>query len=342
MAKPILNKINTFDAQNDYTVGFTYQGIQTYRHRLLITDASDSTIVYDSTYSGFELYHTIPKGALDNDKQYFAQVQCFDKDDNASALSDGIYFSCVKTPDFYFVNLNPDANINNSSVQLDLYYAQSAGEKIKNYQFFLYDINKTNIIKSDVYYTEDFVYRFTGLEDGKQYYVRATGMTVHGLEIDTGFIKINVSYNEPEYPDKITLSCDKTKGYIAWNTNIVIINCTTPKAYDFTDGFIDLTKKEMEYNYGFLLNGDFELKLKGKNLNRTGKLLEISKDLCNLTLSSVVYDTNGNQYFHLAVENGISTYNRYSESMAITPDDAVEFVITRINNLYKLSVYKLD
>lgn len=341
MTKPILDKINSFDSSYDYTIGFTYRGNQTYSHRLIITNASTSTQVYDNTYVGFELYHVIPANTLANDEQYFAQVQCFDKDGNASVLSEPAYFRCIKTPEFYFEGLSNNTNIHNSSIQLIMHYYQGAGEKLKNYQFFLYDINKINVLNSEVYTTDDLNYRFTGLEDNKQYYVRATGMTVHGLELDTGFIKVNVSYKEPECDTKLLLSCDRCKGYISWATNIIVINCTTPKAYTFDNGFVDVVDKVIEYNYGYIINGDFELKLIGKKLNRSGKLLTMSNGINTITLSSHVYDTDGNMYFHLSVENGLSTYSRYSENMQLTEDDVLEFVITRKNNLYKLSIYKM-
>ena len=341
MAKPILNKIHTFDANDQYKVGFSYKGNQTYSNRLVITNATTSRIIFDDIYIGFELYHIIPEKTLTNDEQYYAQIQCYDKDGNASALSDPIYFRCTRLPDFYFQDVINNMVIDTSYIQLDLVYHSIYNEKIRDYQFFLYDVNKTEAIKSQVFYTDEMSFRFIGLEDNKQYYVRATGTTVSDLAIDTGFIKINVQYKEPATPAKLKLSCDPCHGYITWATDIVFINCTNPRDYTFDNGFIELDGKEIEYNFGFLINGDFELKLIGKHLNRSGKLLTMSNKFNTITLSSFVYDDDDDLYFHLSVENALSTYNQYSKNMQVRHDDVLEFVIVRKNNMYELYIYKL-
>ena len=77
--KPILTRIQTFDATKDYTVTFSYSGYQTYKHRLVITNSDTSAVVYDETVEGFELYHIIEANSIENGNQYYAQVQCFDQ-----------------------------------------------------------------------------------------------------------------------------------------------------------------------------------------------------------------------------------------------------------------------
>lgn len=341
MAKPILTKINTYDARDEYIVSFTYSGHQTYRHRFIITNASTSAIVYDKTVTGFELFHKIEENSLQNGEQYYAQVQCFDKNNSVSELSSPIYFTCVKMPTFCIQGVKKDDTINVSSIQPTLLYRHDGDELLKDYQFFLYDSNKTNIMESPVYYDNTMSCKFTGLEDGNKYYLRAVGETVHGLKLDTDYINFKVVYKEPSYENKVVLKCDRIHGFISWMTNIVVINCTTPKAYtyDSTNQWINLIDKEIEYNSGFMFSGDFQLKLIGKNLNRNGKILTMSNGKQTLTLGSAVYDTDGNQYFTLKVENGYATYARHSNDCVLKDDDIVEFIITRQNNLYKLSVF---
>ena len=77
-------------------------------------------------------------------------------------------------------------------------------------------------------------------------------------------------------------------------------------------------------NYGFLINSDFELKLIGKNLNRTGKILEMFSEERGLTLETHIVNDDGDQYFHLKAENGLSTYSRYTDYMKLASDDIVE------------------
>lgn len=61
---------------------------------------------------------------------------------------------------------------------------------------------------------------------------------------------------------------------------------------------------------------------------------------CGLVLETHIINDDGDQYFHLKANNGFITYNRYTDYMKLTSDDIVEIIITRKNNMYRLSVYK--
>lgn len=340
--KPILTRIQTFDATKDYTVTFSYSGYQTYKHRLVITNSDTSAVVYDETVEGFELYHIIEANSIENGSQYYAQVQCFDQNGNESQLSDGSYFRCIKTPEFRISNIKEKDIILYSSIQPILYYEET-DESLKDYQFFLYSSDKIKMMESPLYYDDSMNTKFTGLEEHNKYYIQAVGETIHGLKLDTGLIGFTVSYKEPSFSNKLILNCSKNcGGYISWSTDFILINCTTPKAYKYDDTreWINLIDKQIEYNYGFLISSDFELKLIGKNLNRNGKILEMFSEECGLVLETHIINDDGDQYFHLKANNGFITYNRYTDYMKLTSDDIVEIIITRKNNMYRLSVYK--
>ena len=76
-------------------------------------------------------------------------------------------------------------------------------------------------------------------------------------------------------------------------------------------------------------------------MNRSGKLLTMSNKFNTITVSSFVYDDDDDLYFHLSVENALSTYNQYSKNMQVRHDDVLEFVIVRKNNMYELYIYRL-
>ena len=61
---------------------------------------------------------------------------------------------------------------------------------------------------------------------------------------------------------------------------------------------------------------------------------------CGLVLETHIINDDGDQYFHLKANNEFATYNRYTDYMKLTSDDIVEIIITRKNNMYRLSVYK--
>ena len=342
MAKPVINKIQTFDATVGTTVAFSFSGNQTYENRLVISDADSSALVFDETITSFQLYHDIPANILTNHKQYVAHIQCYDKDGNASALSNGMFFQCVETPRFVFKGIRNKQTVKSSSILLEIDYYQTHGEELKDYQFYLYDGNKIDVLKSNVYYGDELSHRFIGLEDGKTYYVRAIGNTVHGLYVDTGYIEILVSYKEPSITNKIQLVNDRCRGYISYSTNIIVINCTTPKDYTYDNGFVNVLDKDITYESGYVLDGDFDLKLVWKNLNRSGKIMTMSNDKGQtVTLSALKFDSDNNVRFHLMAENGMISYNRYSKNMIVKPDDVIELRIIRRSNYYKLLVYNL-
>lgn len=341
MAKPIVSNIESFDAVNNMTVTFTYSGNQVYKNRLVVTRARNSEIVYDSTITSFKLNHTIPANTLENNTQYYAQIQCFDSNDKESSLSIPMYFYCIKTPEFYFQGIKDNDNIGSSSLELQLYYDQDNEEPLKDYQYFLYDSGKVEILKSDIYYSGDLSYRLTGLEDEKIYYIRAKGDTRNALAIDTGLIKINIKYTIPPVSSLLKVNCDKQRGYMTYTTNLHIIHVDNPDDYTYENDMINLIGKELTYDYGFNISGDFEVKLKGTHLNRDGLIFEMSNGLYTISLSSTIYNSDGEQRFKLSVKNPIKTYVKYSDVFYLNEKDNIEFCIRRKNDFYKLVVYRI-
>ena len=108
MAKPIINKITSVDALQDYVVTMTYNGNQPYSNRLIVYDGNTMGVLYDETIESFLLKHTIPANTLINGRKYAVQVQFFDIDGIASALSDKYYFWTLETPLFYFEGVKND------------------------------------------------------------------------------------------------------------------------------------------------------------------------------------------------------------------------------------------
>ena len=199
MSKPVINSIKPFDATKASKVSMTYIGNLPYSNRIIIYDATTLSVVFDDTQSGFTLEHTIPANTLTNGKKYAIQGQVFDSVGNASVLSDKAYFWCFATPSFYFSNVNNDDTITTASFYANLVYDQPDWEDIAEYRFYLYDEVKNLLVESEAYYTTDNMnYPYRGLEDDKFYYIRAIGATQNGIQMDTGYIKVFVNYENPE------------------------------------------------------------------------------------------------------------------------------------------------
>ena len=198
MAKPIVNKIAPFDASLDKTFSFSWNGNQSYANRLIIYNADSMEPIYDRKISTFPHTHILPASTLTNGKKWAAQFQTFDVDDTASELSDKSYFQTLKTPLFYFYGLENGQILQSAFYDAQIYYLQEDYEDIQSFKFYLYDGTKTLLSESETMYDSTKIrYQYKGLDNHTVYYFRCHGMTVNGMEIDTGYIQMYTDYRRP-------------------------------------------------------------------------------------------------------------------------------------------------
>ena len=337
MSKPVINSIKPFDATKASKVSMTYIGNLPYSNRIVLYDANTLSVVFDDTQSGFTLEHTIPANTLTNGKKYAIQGQVFDSVGNASVLSDKAYFWCFATPSFFFSNVNNDDTITTASFYANLVYDQPDWEDIAEYRFYLYDEVKNLLAESEAYYTTDNMnYPYRGLEDDKFYYIRAIGATQNGIQMDTGYIKVFVNYENPEDYKLIYAECNEQNSVVTYQTNFVVINPSdTTTEYEYENGWINLLDKTLVYDQDFIVDGDFTMSIRGKDLYRNATILKCSNDKMGFTLSSYIYDDE-NMRYKLTVPNGICNYVLYSEPIMPEMWDIVIIHIRRINNVYQL------
>lgn len=338
MAKPIINKITSVDALKDYIVTMTYNGNQPYSNRIIVYDGDTLGIVFDETIESFLLKHTIPANTLVNGKKYAVQVQFFDIDGVASALSDKYYFWTLETPLFYFEGINNEDVIKSASLEVKVHYSQPNWEDVKSYKFSIYDETKVLLSESDVlYYSGTISYVYRAMDNNTTYYIRCTGITDRGIELDTGYIKIFVSYENPNLYSRIYSECNEYNGMVKYYTNLILIEPDEDN-YDYEDGFINLLDKTLTYSNNFLVSGDFTMSIKCKDVCREATLLKCSNENSGFTLSSIFAD-DGSLMYKLIVPNGICNYVLYSNKIQVETDDLVTIHIRRISNVYMLKVF---
>ena len=336
MAKPIINKITSVDALQDYVVTTTYNGNQPYSHRTIIYDGTTLDIVFEITVETFLLKHLIPANTLVNGKKYAIQVQYFDVDGVASALSDKYYFWTLETPLFYFEGIKDEDVIKSASLEVNVHYSQPDWEDVKSYKFSIYDATKVLLSESDVlYYSGTLSYVYRGLLNDTTYYIRCTGITDRGIELDTGHIKIFVKYENANLYSRIYSECNEYNGMVKYYTNLILIEPEEDN-YEYDNGFIYLMDKTLTYSNNFLVSGDFTMRIKCKNAYREATLLKCSNENYGFTLSSIFSDDERLMY-KLVVPNGICNYVLYSNKLDdIEMDDLVTIYIRRINNIYQI------
>ena len=342
MAKPQINKINPLDATKDNIISMSYVGNMPYSNRIVIYDATTLAVLYDntSTNTNYSIEHIIPANTLTNGKKYAIQGQVFDINGNVSVLSDKAYFYCLATPLFYFSNVNDGDIINTASIFATLVYQQSDFEDLNEYRYYLYDSTKNLLVESETFYGADNLnYAYRGLEDDKFYYIRVIGNTVKGIQLDTGYVKIFVNYENPEDYKLIYAECDPKNSIVTYQTNFVVINPSdTTTEYEFNNGWINLVDKTLLYDKDFIVNGDFTMSIRGKGMYRNQTIMRASNENEGFTLSSYIYD-DGQMRYKLSIPNGLCNYILYSEPIMPEEQDIVTIHIRRINNVYQLYCY---
>lgn len=339
MAKPQIQHINPFDANKDYEISIFWTGNRACANRIIIYDNKTNAVVYEDMVSSYVLKHTIPAYTLVNNQQYTIQAQIYDSENIPSALSNKVLFRTFTTPDFYFEGLSENPVISNSSFPAAVHYHSDDWEDIGKYVFYLYDASKKLLMKSDEM-TDSFDIRYTyrGLDNNTVYYLRCVGVTVNGMELDTGYVEITVKYENPNTYARIYATPVPSQGCIQVATNLIIIQYDGTDRFEYMDGMIDLRDKTLYYDEGFLIEDDFTVIIRGMNLRKNVELLKMKNDRDGLVVSSHIY-TDGSLRFRLTVSNGISHYLLYSDSLRFSDQDMVTVVIRRKNNVYQLQAF---
>ncbi len=339
MAKPIIQKIRPFDSTKDYEISLLWSGNRAHANRIIICENETNNVVFDDMVSSFSLKHSIPAYTLKNNQRYTIQAQTYDVENIPSALSNKVLFYTFATPDFYFEDLSENPIISNSSFTATIHYYSDDWEDISKYVFYLYDATKKQLLQSSEMTDDyDISYTYKGLDNNTIYYVRCVGVTVNGMELDTGYVEITVKFENPNTYARIYATPIPSQGCIQVSTNLIIIQYNGTDEFEYIDGMIDLRDKTLYYDEGFLIEDDFTVIIRGMNLWQQADLFKMSNENLGLTLSSHFYP-EGKLRFRLIVPNGVSNYLLYSDEQVFDNKDMVTIVIRRKNNVYQLKVF---
>lgn len=339
MAKPILKKIEPFDANKDYDIEITWTGNRAYANRIIIYDNESNNVVFDDTVSSFSLKHTIPAYTLTNGKAWVIQAQTIDQENVTSSLSDKVLFYTFETPDFYFNNIPSDNKITNASFSASVYYYSSDWENISNYIFYLYDSTKKELMHSGTLNDEDNIsYSYRGLSNNTIYYIRCIAVTVNGMELDTGYAELDVKYENLNTYARIYTTSEPEQGCVQVASNLIIIQYNGTEDFTYEDGMINLENKTVYYDEGFEIKDDFTVIFRGKNMWKNGELLNMNNDSYNLILSSRIYP-EGQLRFRLLVPNAIGNYLLYSDPLVFEDDDMITVGIRKVGNVYQIKTF---
>lgn len=373
MAVPVIYKIEPFDATIGTTITYSWTGARNYGYdaRIYENDSSD----YISLTSGNEpVYQTVfdvPADKLTNGIQYRIRVRSKDKQGNYSDWSDDKSFLCIKTPIFDISGFkgavaDPEAVVeqtNNlvqaSNIELHIHYfqnntqAEATGvaidEKLNIWKALLYDTSRTLIDYSDdLYYSSTENYSFSGLKNDVIYYIRATGETVNGKQVDTGYYKIQSEWAFPNLFSNIEVYNNPEQGNIHISSNIIPVNGqfqqngenSSEITWSKSDG-VDLRSDgdSVLFDITYGAGDEYTILFEGNSFNQDSSILMLQDDASDVegnhpTLLDVQYRTSDNttttinsvylqdlsstnDYYHLAVD--ITSGN--PDKMYILDDD---------------------
>lgn len=257
LSTPILTSISTFDPSEKKIISFQYTDGQIQKKRLVISNNKTSEVVVDSIQVGMRTEYELAAKTL-TVGQYTAQIQVFDFDGNQSELSAPILFYCSTTPSVTFKNFK--SKVGTANVTFTLGFSQKEGEKFKEALIYLYDMNKSELKKSDsIYTTANLKCTFNGLKNKRTYYVRCIGKCVNGIPFDTGYKEFFVDYITHPNNMLLELINNRMEGYITISTNIIDIGYDTDGTYEVKDGCAILDEGKVTYNYGFDFSDNFSM-----------------------------------------------------------------------------------
>lgn len=343
--KPILYQITAFDASNDYIFKFSWNGNQNFKTVCEVRQNSTDDILYLETQETMQLQHTLPGGTLTNGTLYNVRIASVDVDGNVSDYSNPVLFYCYSTPIFKFDNISSNQIVKNSSYQVIMTYSQTENESLQSYEISLYNLSKIKIQTSGIIYSVDSLqYSLSDLEDNQSYYIRATGKTLNGMEIETDYIYFSVNYKQPSVYSVLSLENIFKNGYIKLQSNIRAIEChTNSDPIYINDEYINLSNDVLTIDKDFSLEDDFIINLSGYNIS-DGLIMQLSDGVSNINLylRKGIYEINNNvekTYIELNIPISFTSYQCFSNYIDNPNEtDLLSFWFIRKNGLYQINL----
>ena len=301
MAKPTIRAITPFDAALGTTVNFNWSGRQMKAATATIKNASDNSTVYTATQSTYKGVFIIPDDStsqLVNNTQYKITITVTDMDDVVSEASEPALFYCYTTPVLTMQRLYEDQAdaitdgyvCGASNIYIRLNYSHPSAETgnlLNIWKISLYNSSKSILDYSeDMYAANTLDYEFSGLLDLNEYYLRVEATTTSGMLLDTGYVRIVISYSIPARFANLSLVNNDGEGNIQVKSFAVSITGRPkyepveyvedanhePYAVDLTTG------NEIYFNEGIDINKEFTLTMWVSNLELYETFLVLSDD----------------------------------------------------------------
>lgn len=265
---PILKKIAAFDPRKNFTISFQYSGNQVVRNRVIILDNDTYQTVYDSEQERMRLDHVITANSLNPGKAYLIKVKVYDNYGDESDFSTPVLFYCYSSPIFEFTNITDNMIYRTSSLDVVLSYSQSENEIFKECQINLYAHDYTLLSSSPTLFNSSSLkHTFHGLKNENIYYIKAYGKTAHDMDLDTGYLKINIQYFMMPSNVLFEVKNHPELGAVSLSSGIIDIGYEVENEnYTFSNGELIIFDNSLTYNNGFSATSEFTCFVKARKL----------------------------------------------------------------------------
>lgn len=341
MAKPQINKITSIDALFDYEITFSWYGNRIKEHTIYVYNNDSGALVYESTVETYSLTHLIPANTLENGNKYYVRVKVKDVNNEISALSDAIVFPCIKTPVLYFANPTSGETITSNVINASVTYYSEQNEQLRYYTFYLYNSNKKLVYKTDEKYDIDNIaYAYTGLENETTYFLKCEGYTAHSIHVETDYIEVRVSYKKQSFYSQVYAINEPKYGMIHVTSNFIFIKYTGKEKFEFKDGRINLTNKEIYYDEGFLIQDSFTVQIDVDHMRPNEEILYIKGEGGDELRVTTFQYPSGKIRFKLLTTNGVTTCLLYSNELNYSINKKYSVAVRKDGDFYDLQAFE--
>ena len=319
---------------------------QSVANTLIIRDNETNTIVYNTKQETLLLKHILPANTLQNGKTYNVCIQVFDRDNNASELSDTLIFKCYTTPTLS-LNIVNEQVIRSSSYLFIVSYNQIEGEELQYYSLELYDGNKQRLYNTGAKYNIEAGITLSDFTDNTSYYIKAYGQTINHMEIETDFILFHVEYIKPELYSYMTVENRELYGDIQFTSFLVSIEGKGVNGEPtYIDGdYVDTVNgTDIRFDDNFSINNGL-ISLVGRNFKINEPFLIMKNNTYHTMTFTWKYGTYEKEndiekwYVELkCVDNRVVTY--HMSNLILPPDinKLLDIQIKIVNNYIDITV----
>lgn len=341
MTKPkfIQGSDYAFDATTERIFEYSWDSsnVQSVANILTIRNNKTNVVIYNGRTNSLLLRHILPANTLTNGILYKAVIQVVDRQNNISPASDPILFYCYTQPTIT-TTLTDGEIVQNSSCTVGITYAQPEGEELQSFNIQLYNGFRELIYTSNMKYDSSSTVTLTGLEDNMTYYVQAVGETINHMIAESGLIRINVDYIQPDLYAYISVENRYNYGDIVFTSNLVSIEGNSDNPVFVGGDYLDTVNgTPVRFDENFRLDENFSLIIKGYNLQTNKVLMMLKNKDVSIEIKWRI-DENDEYYIQVSAQTNNLINIFMSNHMACTDTTLVKIMMRCRNHHFDIII----